>query len=161
MSTTHRHEETVPYSADDMLALVADVQSYPEFLPWCSGARIRERKETETGEVLVADLIMAYKVLKERFTSRVTIDRQAKTISVEYLKGPFKRLTNEWRFEPLPDGGCRIHFFIEFEFRNRLFQSMIGGLFGLAQERAIHAFVARADDLHGGNAAAQLFRQPS
>lgn len=143
------HTRDVPYTADDMLELVADVDRYPDFLPWCSGARIKERRDTPEGEEMVADLLVAYKMFRERFTSRVLTNRDERRIDIDYIKGPFKRLENHWRFEPLADGGCRIHFFIDFEFRNRLFQTLINGVFGVAQDKAIEAFVRRADAIYG------------
>ncbi|PKQ02079.1 MAG: ubiquinone-binding protein [Alphaproteobacteria bacterium HGW-Alphaproteobacteria-12] len=106
----HEHVRDVVYAAQDMFKLVADIERYPEFLPWCAGARIRRRDIVDGKDVLLADLIVAYKVFREQFTSRVTLDREALEIDVGYVQGPFSYLHNTWRFEPLPGGGSRIHF---------------------------------------------------
>jgi coenzyme Q-binding protein COQ10 len=145
------HEQTrdVPYAADDMFALVAAIDRYPEFLPWCSGARIRRRDRDGENEVLLADLIVSYKVFREQFTSRVTLDRQGRKIDVAYVQGPFKYLHNKWYFEALPEGGTRIHFFIDFEFRSATLQKMIGAMFSRAFAKMMQAFIDRADALHG------------
>lgn len=150
------HEQTrdVPYAADDMFALVAAIDRYPEFLPWCSGARIRRRDREGENEVLLADLIVSYKVFREQFTSRVTLDRQDRKIDVAYVQGPFKYLHNKWYFEALPEGGTRIHFFIDFEFRSATLQKMIGAMFSRAFAKMMQAFIDRADALHGGKSPA-------
>jgi|TARA_R100000322_G_scaffold25934_4_gene16535 coenzyme Q-binding protein COQ10 len=157
------HEKTrdVPYSAEDMFALVAAIDRYPEFLPWCTGARIR-RREIESGkEVLLADLIVSYKVFREQFTSRVTLDKESRLIDVGYVQGPFSYLHNKWQFEPLPDGGCRIHFFIDFEFRSATLQKMIGAVFSKAFAKMMQAFIDRADELYGGKRAEPSFETGS
>ncbi|WP_339828787.1 type II toxin-antitoxin system RatA family toxin [uncultured Parvibaculum sp.] len=148
------HEQTrdVPHAADDMFALVAAIERYPEFLPWCGGARIRRRDAQDDKEVLLADLIVSYKLFRERFTSKVTLDRTARLIDVAYVEGPFRHLHNKWHFEPLADGGTRIHFFIDFEFRSKTLQKMMNAVFAKAFGRLMQAFVDRADALHGAQA---------
>lgn len=145
----HEQIRDVPYAADDMFALVAGIDRYPEFLPWCSGARIRRRDREGENEILLADLIVSYKVFREQFTSRVTLEKQARKIDVAYVQGPFKYLHNKWYFEGLPGGGTRIHFFIDFEFRSATLQKMIGAVFSRAFAKMMQAFIDRADALHG------------
>ncbi|KAB7739350.1 type II toxin-antitoxin system RatA family toxin [Parvibaculum sedimenti] len=148
MPTTNQTQD-VPYGADEMFALVAEIERYPEFLPWCAGARIRKRERAGDKEIVTADLIVAYKVFREQFTSRVTLDPKARKVDVEYVQGPFKNLVNKWEFEPLPDGGSCIHFFIDFEFRSATLQALISGFFTKAFTRMMQAFIDRADVLHG------------
>lgn len=145
----HEQIRDVPYAAGDMFALVAAIDRYPEFLPWCSGARIRRRDREGDNEVLLADLIVSYKVFREQFTSRVTLEKSARKIDVAYVQGPFKYLHNKWFFEALPEGGTRIHFFIDFEFRSATLQKMIGAVFARAFAKMMQAFIDRADALHG------------
>ena len=127
----------------DIGALVADIERYPEFLPWCVGARIRERRP----DLLVADLIIGFRMFRESFTSRVVLDRPRR-IDVTYAEGPFRRLNNHWVFEPVP-GGCRIDFYVDFEFKSRLMQKLIEVLFSEAVRRMVGAFERRARDLYG------------
>jgi coenzyme Q-binding protein COQ10 len=142
---THTETRLLPYSPDQMFNLVADVARYPEFLPWCVGARIRE----QTDEMLLADLMIGFKMVRERFTSRVHLDRAAKRIDVEYINGPFRTLQNHWTFYPTADGGCRIEFFLEFEFSSLMLQKLIGMLFHEAVRRMVSAFENRARQLYG------------
>jgi coenzyme Q-binding protein COQ10 len=141
---THAEQRRLPYSAEQLFDLVADVERYPEFLPWCVGARIRERKE----KTIVADLIIGYRMFRERFTSRVVLD-QPKRIDVAYSEGPFKYLNNHWIFVPQPDGGCVIDFYVDFEFRSRMLQKVIEVLFNEAVRRMVSAFEGRARQLYG------------
>jgi len=141
----HAEQRLLGYRPEQMFDLVADVERYPEFLPWCIGARIRERSET----LLVADLIIGFKMIRERFTSRVDLDRPNLAIDVTYADGPFKHLSNRWRFERTPDGGCVIDFYVEFEFRSVVLQKLIGVLFHEAVKRMVAAFEARARVLYG------------
>src|SRR3954447_10316554 len=120
---THAEQKVLPYTPEQLYALVADVERYPEFLPWCVGARIRER----SGEVIIADLIIGFSMFRERFTSRVTLSPPHR-IDVAYTEGPFKYLNNHWIFERAP-GGCRIDFFVDFEFKSRILQRVIEILF--------------------------------
>ena len=130
-----------------MFDLVAGIERYPEFLPWCLAARIRSRE----GQTVVADLVIGFKMIRERYTSRVTLDRPGR-IDVEYLEGPLKRLTNHWVFEPY-DGGTKVDFFVDFEFRSRVLQALIGTLFYEALRRLVVAFETRARKLYGPPAA--------
>lgn len=147
--TAHEQTRDVPYGADDMFSLVSAIDRYPEFLPWCSGARIRRREQEGGKEVLLADLIVSYKVFREQFTSRVTLDRDARIIDVGYVQGPFSYLHNKWKFEPLPEGGCRIHFCIDFEFKSATLQKMMSAMFSRAFAKMMQAFIDRADELFG------------
>ncbi len=148
MPAAHQTRD-VPYAADDMFALVAGIELYPTFLPWCAAARIRKREREGANEIVTADLIIAYKVFRERFTSRVVLDKAARHIDVHYVQGPFKYLSNKWRFEPLVEGGSRVHFFIDFEFRSATLQKLISGVFSKAFARMMQAFIDRADELYG------------
>lgn len=141
---THAEKRVLPYSPEQMFDLVAAVDRYPEFLPWCTGARIRSR----TGNVVIADLIIGFKMFRERFTSKVVLDRPGR-IDVAYTDGPFRYLTNHWDFIPRDDGQCLIDFYVDFEFKSRLLQNTIGLLFNEAVRRMIAAFEGRARALYG------------
>ncbi|MGL5009883.1 MAG: type II toxin-antitoxin system RatA family toxin [Paracoccaceae bacterium] len=148
---THHEVKTVPYSADEMYALVADVGSYPQFLPWNAAARIRSRSPGLDGsEVMEADLVISFKVFRERFGSRVVLWPAARRIETEYLDGPFRKMVSTWEFRDLPQGGSEIEFFVDFEFRNALLQGIIGVVFNDAMQRVVRAFERRAAELHGG-----------
>ena len=140
---THAERRALPYTSEQMYALVADVERYPEFLPWCRAARITRRD----GDVLYADLVIGFKVFRERFTSKVTLS-PPDSVHVEYIKGPMRHLNNHWRFEP-HDKGCIIDFYVDFEFRSALLQAAIGLLFNEAVRRMVAAFEARARVLYG------------
>ena len=155
--TAHEKIRDVPYAAEEMFGLVAAIDRYPDFLPWCSGARIRRREKIGDKEVLLADLIVSYKVFREQFTSRVTLDPEAGLIDVGYVQGPFSYLHNKWQFESLPEGGCRIHFFIDFEFRSATLQKMMGAVFAKAFGKMMQAFIDRADELYGGRRSSPSF----
>ena len=142
----------MPYSASQMYGLVADVAAYPEFLPWCAAARIRSRRPIEGGEVLEADLVISFKLFRERFGSRVTLRPDAYRIDVEYLDGPFRYLDNHWQFTPREDGGCEVDFFVDFEFRSQVLQAVIGMVFNEAMLRIVRAFESRAEALYGSDA---------
>lgn len=146
---THAEKRKLPYSAQQMYALVADVASYPQFLPWCAAARIRKRSPIVNGEVLEADLVISFKLFREKFGSKVTLNPQAQEIDVEYLDGPFRYLNNHWHFTPQPDGGCEVDFFVDFEFRSTVLQAVIGIVFGEAMHRIVRAFETRAQALYG------------
>lgn len=148
--TTHHETRALPYGAQQMYDLVADVARYPEFLPWNSAARIRTRKELPDGrEVMEADLIISFKVFREKFGSRVILDADGHKIDTEYLDGPFKHMKSTWAFRPRPEGGCEVEFFVDFEFRNPIFQKLIGVVFTEAMTRIVRAFEARAKQLYG------------
>jgi coenzyme Q-binding protein COQ10 len=148
--TSRTTSTDVPYSAAQMFDLVAGVEKYPEFLPWCIALRVLNRDLSEAGGKLRAEMIVSYKVFRERFKSDVVLDVADKKIDIDYLDGPFRRLHNQWRFEDKADGGSVIHFFIEFEFRNIVLQSTARVVFEKAFARMSEAFVDRADDLYGG-----------
>lgn len=138
----------MPYSAEQMFALIAEVESYPQFLPWCAGCRVRDRRADAEGEILEADLIISFKVFRERFGSRVTLRPESRQIDVNYLDGPFKYLNNHWRFTPVSDTECEVDFFVDFEFRSRTLQAVIGVVFGEAMRRIVRAFEERAAQLY-------------
>ena len=140
---THAEERVLLYTPEQLFALVADIERYPEFLPWCVGARIKERQ----ANFIVADLIIGFRMFREGFTSRVALDAPRR-IDVTYAEGPFRRLNNHWVFERVP-GGCRIDFYVDFEFKSRLLQRMIEILFSEAVRRMVGAFEKRARDLYG------------
>ena len=153
---THTEKRKMPYSADQMYALIADVEAYREFLPWCQAARIRSRRELEGapgGEVIDADLVISFKVFRERFASRVTLrpatGEAERVIDVEYLDGPFRYLNNHWAFIPDGPDACVVDFFVDFEFKSRTLQAIIGIVFGEAMQRIVRAFEKRAEALYG------------
>jgi coenzyme Q-binding protein COQ10 len=143
-----RHTESrfLPYTPEQMFDLVADIERYPEFLPWCVGMRVRERRDN----VILADLIVGFKMIREKFTSKVTLQRPSR-IDVVYIDGPFKHMENHWLFKP-HDGGCMVEFFIDFEFRSRMLRLVMEPLFHEAVRRMVSAFEARAG---------RLYHQPS
>lgn len=140
---THAEKRKMPYTPEQMFDLVAGVDRYPEFLPWCIASRITKRE----GNIFFADLVIGYKMVRERFTSRVTALRPDH-IHVEYLSGPMKYLSNHWRFLPEPDGGCMIDFFVEFEFKNPIIRKLMEVFFNEAVRRMVAAFEARAQELY-------------
>ncbi len=154
--TTHAETRLLPYSAEQIYALVADVGSYPEFLPWCAAARVISTTPLPDGEgeVMEADLVISFKVYRERFGSRVTLRPAERRIDVEYLRGPFKYLKNHWRFEPQGPESCEVDFFVDFEFRSALLQKLIGLVFHEAMLRIVRAFEKRAEALYGKRARA-------
>jgi coenzyme Q-binding protein COQ10 len=143
---TARHTQTeVPYTAREMYDLVADVERYPEFLPWCAALRVVERREN----ALTADMVVAYSVFRERFRSKVKFEPDALRIEAAYVDGPFRNLENRWRFTDKPEGGSVIDFEIAFEFRNFLLQATAQAVFDKAFARMSDAFVKRADEVYG------------
>lgn len=147
---THAEKRKLPWTAAQMYDLVADVGSYPEFLPWCAAARIRARRQEGGAEILEADLVISFKLFRERFGSRVTLRPELREIDVAYLDGPFRYLDNHWRFTDLPEGGCEVDFYVDFEFRSRTLQAVIGVVFNEAVKRMVRAFEDRAQVLYGG-----------
>jgi len=143
---THTEKRIMPYTAKQMYDLVADVETYPDFLPWCAATRIRKVTKDSHKTIIEADLIIAFKVFRERFGSRVTLKDEKFSIDVEYLDGPFKYLNNHWIFRDV-DGGCEADFFVDFEFKSRVLQALIGVVFNEAMQRIVKAFEMRADDL--------------
>lgn len=139
---THAERKFMPFRPEQLFELVADVERYPEFLPWCVASRIRERQDN----VLTADLVIGFKMVRERFTSRVTLNHPDR-IDVEYTHGPLRHLNNHWVFEPAP-GGCVIDFYIDFEFKSRTLQRLMTPLFSEAVRRMVGAFEHRAKKLY-------------
>jgi coenzyme Q-binding protein COQ10 len=132
-----------------MFDVVADVEKYPQFVPLCSALTVKTRAEKDGRTVLVADMTVAYKVIRETFTSRVTLDRQSLTILVEYLDGPFKRMQNRWTFYSVETKVCDVEFFIDYEFRSRTLAMLMGAMFDAAFRRFAVAFEQRADEIYG------------
>ena len=147
---THSETRHLPYSAQQMYDLVADVGRYPEFLPWCAAARIRKQVPQGDGSVLMeADLVISFKVFREKFGSRVVLWPDDRRIDTEYLDGPFKYMKSNWAFAEAADGGCEVSFFVDFEFRNAILQKIIGVVFNEAMQRIVRAFETRAKALYG------------
>ena len=146
---THSETRHLPYSAKQMYDLVADVERYPEFLPWTAAARIRSRRAEGEAEVVLADLVISFKVFRERFGSRVTLWPAARKIDTEYLDGPFEKMVSNWAFEPAEDGGCNVSFHVDFAFRNKLLQTTATIFFNDAMQRVVRAFERRAAELYG------------
>ncbi len=140
----HREVRRLPWSATEMFDLVADIGRYGEFLPWVQGMRVQPMQ----GNTQVADMIVGFRMIREKFTSRVTL-RRPLTVHVDYLDGPMKYLFNDWTFREAPDGGCAIDFAVDFEFRNKAFEKLAGMVFAQAFEKMVGAFVARAHALYG------------
>lgn len=140
---THAESKTVPYTPEQLYELVADVGKYPQFLPWCTAAKVKSRTETEA----VADLTIGFGPFRESFTSRVLLTPHS-LIKVRYENGPFRYLNNQWKFQPDPKG-CKVDFFVEFEFKSRLLQAAIGVVFNEAVRLMVNAFLKRARDIYG------------
>ncbi len=153
---THAEKRLLPYAPEQLFDLVADVERYPEFLPWCLAARIRERADN----VISADLLIGFRMVRERFTSRVALDRPSR-IDVSYAEGPFRHLSNHWDFVSQPGGKTLIDFYVDFEFRSRVLQKLIGVLFNEAVKRMVGAFEGRARQLYGVSAVPARFADPS
>ncbi len=141
---THAEKRVLPFSAEQLFDLVADVERYPEFLPWCQATRITRRE----GNVFYSDMVIGFKMVRERVTTRVTLDRPRR-IDVDYLRGPMRHLNNHWVFVPQPNGHCLIDFFVDFELRSPLLDRLIGALFNEAVRRMVSAFETRAQRLYG------------
>jgi len=139
----------VAHSADDMYALVANVETYPQFLPLVEALKVTRREQAGDKELLIATMQIGYKLIRESFTTKVTLDPQAREILVEYLDGPFSHLENRWRFNPRPGGGSDIDFYIAYSFRSLMFERVVGGLFDRAVQKYTDAFEARADTVYG------------
>jgi len=134
----------VPHTPAEMYALVADVERYPEFLPLCEALTVRSRKERDGRELLVADMTVGYKAIRETFTTQVLLNPAELAIDVKYIDGPFRYLDNRWRFEPLPQGGSTVHFFIDYEFKSRILGALMGSMFDRAFRMFTDAFEKRA-----------------
>ncbi|WLS02329.1 type II toxin-antitoxin system RatA family toxin [Shinella oryzae] len=139
----------VPHTPEEMYALVADVERYPEFLPLCEALSIRSRKERDGKELLVADMTVGYKAIRETFTTQVLLNAAERAIDVKYIDGPFRYLDNRWRFDALPAGGCSVHFYIDYEFKSRILGALMGSMFDRAFRMFTEAFEKRAATIYG------------
>ena len=147
---THRENRTMPYTARQIYDLVADVARYPEFLPWTAAARIRSRRALpDGGEEMLADLVISFKVFRERFGSKVLLYPDKGRIETTYIDGPFRHMISHWQVQDRPEGGCQVEFAVDFEFRNPVLQGLIGVVFDQAMRRVVHAFEDRARKLYG------------
>jgi coenzyme Q-binding protein COQ10 len=143
-------KRVVRHAAANMFDLVADVERYPEFVPLCRGLKVRERRPGADGvETIVADMTVSFKLVRETFRSRVTLDRANLQILVEYLQGPFSHMQNRWTFHPTGATTCEIEFFIDYEFKSRTLGLLMGAMFDAAFRRFAAAFEARADEVYG------------
>jgi coenzyme Q-binding protein COQ10 len=150
---SYRTTRRVKHSAIRMFELVADVERYPEFVPMCESLHVRKRSgEAEGVEIIVADMTVAYKIIRETFSTRVTLDRPKLAILVEYLDGPFSHLENRWRFRPEGDKASEVDFFIAYAFKSKMLGMVMGALFDSAFRRFAEAFEKRAD---------RIFREPA
>jgi coenzyme Q-binding protein COQ10 len=144
------NKRRVAHTADQMFDLVADVERYPEFVPLCESIRTRQRSTNPDGtEVVISEMTVSFKLVKETFATRVTLDRANRKILVEYVSGPFSSLENRWTFEPSRDGGCDVGFFIAYEFKSRMLGLLMGSMFDTAFARMSSAFEKRADTIYG------------
>lgn len=141
---SHTETRILPYSAEQLFDLVMDIEKYPEFLPWCIGARIHSKSKDR----VEADVIVGYKMFREKFSSRVHCARP-KTIEVEYMKGPMRHLHNKWNFKSTKAGGTEVSFYVDFSMKSRLFESLIDQFFHRALVKMINAFESRATDIYG------------
>ncbi len=142
---THR---PVPHSPDQMFDLVADVERYPEFLPLCEALTVRSRKERDGKTLLIADMTVGYKAIRETFTTQVLLNKAERAIDVKYIDGPFKYLDNRWRFQPSENGGSVIDFFIDYEFKSRILGALMGSMFDRAFRMFTDAFETRANKIY-------------
>ena len=144
----HHETRVLPYTAQQMYDLVADVPEYPKFLPWTAAARVRSVTDKGDHAEMLADLVVSFKVFRESFGSRVLLWPEKKQIDTEYIDGPFRYLESQWRFRDV-EGGCEVSFSVDFEFRNRLLQGAAGMFFNEAMQRIVRAFERRAAELYG------------
>ena len=151
---TFSTKRRVRHSASDMFDLVADVEHYPEFVPMCSALKVRQRTPGGEGiEVIVADMTVSFKLIRETFRSRVTLERPKLKILVEYLQGPFSRMQNHWSFVPAGEAACDVEFHIDYEFKSRMLGVLMGSMFDVAFRRFASAFEQRADKVYGRKSA--------
>jgi len=146
---TFENTRRVAHLAENMFALVADVERYPEFLPLCKALKLQHRETIGGKDVFTTKMTVAYKFIRETFTTRVTLDREAQQILVEYLDGPFKYLENRWDFRAAGEGVCDVKFYLAYKFRSRALQVMMGAVFDRAFSKFAEAFEARADSVYG------------
>jgi coenzyme Q-binding protein COQ10 len=142
---THR---PVPHSPDQMFDLVADVERYPEFLPLCDALTVRSRKDRDGKTLLIADMTVGYKAIRETFTTQVLLNKAERAIDVKYIDGPFRYLDNRWRFQPSENGGSVIDFFIDYEFKSRILGALMGSMFDRAFRMFTDAFETRANKIY-------------
>ena len=145
--TSHSETKYLPYTAKEMFDLVADISSYPEFLPWCAAARIREEIQNGQVQQIEADLVISFKVFREKFGSRVLLNTSNYIIETDYIDGPFRYMHSVWSFENCEEG-CEVKFDVNFEFKNAMLQSIIGLVFNDAMQRIVRAFERRASYLY-------------
>ena len=145
--TSHAEIKYLPYTAKEMFDLVADISSYPEFLPWCAAARVRKEFKKREIKHIEADLVISFKVFREKFGSRVLLDASKLIIETHYIDGPFSYMHSVWSFED-SEQGCEVKFKVDFEFKNAMLQSIIGLVFNDAMQRIVRAFERRASDLY-------------
>jgi coenzyme Q-binding protein COQ10 len=150
--TTYTEKRNLPYTPEQLFALVADVEHYPDFLPWCKDCRITHKEEGDN--VFFADLIIGYKMIRELFGSKITL-KVPHHIHVEYISGPMKYLSNYWTFQHEEDGSCTIDFFVDFEFKSKLLQNLMGMFFSDIVRHMVKAFEDRAESLYGANGLGQ------
>ncbi len=143
----YKETRIVPYSADFMFAIAADVERYPEFVPWCTALRVLSRDREGGKDVLTAETVVGFRNLRERYTSRVVLDPKAHTIDVTQIEGVFRHMETHWRFTPDGANRCELAFAISFEFRSRVLSTIAGNAFGLVVRRMAQAFEARAKAL--------------
>jgi coenzyme Q-binding protein COQ10 len=146
-------EHRVGHSAADMFALVADVEQYPKFVPLCERLVVRRRGAQGGKEILIAEMTIGYKLIRETVTTRVVLDRKALNIAVSYLEGPFHHLDSDWLFTPEGERACRVRFAIDYDFKSRLLAGLMGSVFDAAFRKFATAFEARADQVYGRGAA--------
>ena len=145
---THAEKRLIQHTPEQMFDLVADIEKYPEFLPWCVATRVREKGVEGGSNMVISDMVIGYKMFRERFTSKMHLDRPGFRIDVAYSEGPFKYLNNHWLF--IADGeGTIVDFYVDFEFRSRLLQKLIGAVFNEAVKIMVHAFEKRAKSVYG------------
>ena len=147
---THNEKKTLSYSSQQMYNLVSDVGSYPEFLPWCAAARVNSIIDDGSNQIMSADLVISFKVFRERFCSEVSLSPKENFIQTKYLDGPFKYMNSTWKFNDCSKG-CAVEFFVDFEFKSLILQGLIGLVFNDAMHRIVRAFETRADALYGQN----------
>lgn len=145
----HETVRRVKHSPGQMFALVADVEAYPEFVPMCEALTVRSRKERDGVTILVADMTVGYKAIRETFTSQVVLKPEENLIDVRYIDGPFRFLQNRWDFQPAGGNETDVHFFIEYEFKNRMLGMVMGAMFDRAFRMFSEAFERRADKVYG------------
>lgn len=150
--TTHAEKRNLPYTPEQLFALVASVEKYPEFLPWCISSKITRQ---DAPNIFYADLVIGLKMIREKFGSKVTLYEDTNHIYVEYLSGPMKYLSNHWKFTREEDGSCTIDFFVDFEFKNKVLQGIMGVFFNETVQRMVQAFENRAKELYGDNGLGQ------